>query len=114
MDFEEEGKGFIMGDSTEMTIEFLRARLLSERSISRTARQRADQLAKRVGFNYSQHFSSYLLFIYLFIYLLKEKKIVLFQDAFSLTDLVNVFFFFWVGYGVRGTAESCDHPEEKS
>ncbi|KAH7680602.1 hypothetical protein IHE45_05G003500 [Dioscorea alata] len=37
-----------MGDSTEMTIEFLRARLLSERSISRTARQRADQLAKRV------------------------------------------------------------------
>ncbi|KAM0939676.1 hypothetical protein DsansV1_C19g0155971 [Dioscorea sansibarensis] len=37
-----------MGDSTEMTIEFLRARLLSERSISRTARQRADQLAKKV------------------------------------------------------------------
>lgn len=37
-----------MGDSTTMTIEFLRARLLSERSVSRTARQRADQLAKRV------------------------------------------------------------------
>ncbi|ONK57170.1 uncharacterized protein A4U43_C10F17320 [Asparagus officinalis] len=37
-----------MGDSTEMTIEFLRARLLSERSVSRAARQRADQLAKRV------------------------------------------------------------------
>lgn len=31
-----------------MTIEFLRARLLSERSVSRTARQRADELARRV------------------------------------------------------------------
>lgn len=31
-----------------MTIEFLRARLLSERSVSRAARQRADQLASRV------------------------------------------------------------------
>eukprot|EP00262_Sarcandra_glabra_P013375 TRINITY_DN3691_c0_g3_i1.p1 TRINITY_DN3691_c0_g3~~TRINITY_DN3691_c0_g3_i1.p1 ORF type:complete len:661 (+),score=143.90 TRINITY_DN3691_c0_g3_i1:247-2229(+) len=37
-----------MEDSTLMTIEFLRARLLSERSVSRTARQRADQLAKKV------------------------------------------------------------------
>lgn len=37
-----------MGDSNAMTIEFLRARLLSERSISRSARQRADELAKRV------------------------------------------------------------------
>ncbi|KAL6977170.1 hypothetical protein U1Q18_025964 [Sarracenia purpurea var. burkii] len=37
-----------MEDSTGMTIEFLRARLLSERSVSRTARQRADELAKRV------------------------------------------------------------------
>lgn len=37
-----------MGDSTKMTIEFLRARLLSERSVSRTAKQRAAQLAKRV------------------------------------------------------------------
>ncbi|KAL5974582.1 hypothetical protein ACLOJK_031252 [Asimina triloba] len=37
-----------MEDSTVMTVEFLRARLLSERSVSRTARQRADQLAKRV------------------------------------------------------------------
>ncbi|KAJ0973440.1 hypothetical protein J5N97_021399 [Dioscorea zingiberensis] len=37
-----------MGDSTAMTIEFLRARLLSERSVSRTSRQRADQLAQRV------------------------------------------------------------------
>uniref|UniRef100_A0A1D1YD50 Uncharacterized protein n=1 Tax=Anthurium amnicola TaxID=1678845 RepID=A0A1D1YD50_9ARAE len=37
-----------MGDSTAMTIEFLRARLLSERSVSRSARQRADHLAKRV------------------------------------------------------------------
>lgn len=31
-----------------MTVEFLRARLLSERSVSRAARQRADQLASRV------------------------------------------------------------------
>lgn len=38
-----------MEDSTGMTIEFLRARLLSERSVSRTARQRADELAKRVS-----------------------------------------------------------------
>ncbi|KAK7279546.1 hypothetical protein RJT34_24599 [Clitoria ternatea] len=37
-----------MEDSTAMTIEFLRARLLSERSISRSARQRADELAKKV------------------------------------------------------------------
>lgn len=37
-----------MGDSTAMTIEFLRARLLSERSISRAAKERADLLAKRV------------------------------------------------------------------
>ncbi|XP_007010395.2 PREDICTED: uncharacterized protein LOC18586779 isoform X1 [Theobroma cacao] len=35
-------------DST-MTIEFLRARLLSERSVSKSARQRADELAKRVA-----------------------------------------------------------------
>ncbi|KAL5569563.1 hypothetical protein UlMin_026138 [Ulmus minor] len=37
-----------MEGSTAMTIEFLRARLLSERSVSRSARQRADELAKRV------------------------------------------------------------------
>ncbi|WJX20206.1 hypothetical protein P8452_09789 [Trifolium repens] len=37
-----------MEDSTAMTIEFLRARLLSERSISRSARQRTDELEKRV------------------------------------------------------------------
>lgn len=37
-----------MEHSTAMTIEFLRARLLSERSVSRTARQRADELAQRV------------------------------------------------------------------
>lgn len=35
-------------DLTTMTIESLRARLLSERAISRTAKQRADELAKRV------------------------------------------------------------------
>lgn len=37
-----------MEDSSAMTIEFLRARLLSERSISRSARQRADELANKV------------------------------------------------------------------
>ncbi|THU56396.1 hypothetical protein C4D60_Mb11t16820 [Musa balbisiana] len=37
-----------MGDSTAMTIEFLRARLLSERTVSKAAKERADQLAKRV------------------------------------------------------------------
>jgi hypothetical protein len=31
-----------------MTIDFLRARLLSERSVSRAAKDRADQLANRV------------------------------------------------------------------
>ncbi|XP_022939056.1 uncharacterized protein LOC111445070 [Cucurbita moschata] len=36
-------------DTTAMTIEFLRARLLSERSVSKCARQRADELAKRVA-----------------------------------------------------------------
>ncbi|CAH9065736.1 unnamed protein product [Cuscuta europaea] len=39
----------VMEDSSSMTIEFLRARLLSERSISRAARQRADELTKRVA-----------------------------------------------------------------
>lgn len=42
-------KNSAMEDSKGMTIEFLRARLLSERSVSRTARQRADELAKRVS-----------------------------------------------------------------
>ncbi|KAI3837312.1 hypothetical protein MKW92_020557 [Papaver armeniacum] len=37
-----------MEDSTLTTIEFLRARLLSERSASKTAKQKADELAKRV------------------------------------------------------------------
>ncbi|KAK9075122.1 hypothetical protein SSX86_003441 [Deinandra increscens subsp. villosa] len=37
-----------MGDSNDKTIDFLRARLLAERSVSRTARQRANELAKRV------------------------------------------------------------------
>lgn len=41
----------VMGDSTAMTIEFLRARLLSERNVSKAAKERADQLAKRVGDN---------------------------------------------------------------
>jgi hypothetical protein len=34
--------------TTAMTIDFLRARLLSERSVSRAAKERADQLTKRV------------------------------------------------------------------
>lgn len=38
-----------MEESSAMTIEFLRARLLSERSVSKSARQRADELAKRVS-----------------------------------------------------------------
>lgn len=37
-----------MEDSTAMTIEFLRARLLSERSVSRSARQRVDELERMV------------------------------------------------------------------
>ncbi|GFS43028.1 hypothetical protein Acr_00g0083110 [Actinidia rufa] len=37
-----------MEDTSGMTIEFLRAGLLSERSVLRTASQRADELAKRV------------------------------------------------------------------
>ncbi|XP_039070903.1 uncharacterized protein LOC120217946 isoform X2 [Hibiscus syriacus] len=36
-------------EDSNMTIEFLRARLLSERSVSKTARQRADELARRVA-----------------------------------------------------------------
>lgn len=36
-------------DSAGMTIEFLRARLLSERAASRTARQQAQQIAKKVS-----------------------------------------------------------------
>ncbi|XP_055811410.1 uncharacterized protein LOC129881091 [Solanum dulcamara] len=35
-------------EDSSMTIEFLRARLLAERSVSQTARQRADELAERV------------------------------------------------------------------
>ncbi|KAL8233228.1 hypothetical protein R6Q57_003006 [Mikania cordata] len=38
-----------MEDSTDKTIDFLRARLLAERSVSRTARQRAYELEKRVA-----------------------------------------------------------------
>ncbi|KAK9126467.1 hypothetical protein Scep_015313 [Stephania cephalantha] len=38
-----------MEDPASKTIEFLRARLLSERSVSRVAKERADELAKRVA-----------------------------------------------------------------
>ncbi|PIA25230.1 hypothetical protein AQUCO_12200010v1 [Aquilegia coerulea] len=37
-----------MEDSTVMTIEFLRARLLAERSVSKSAKERADELSKKV------------------------------------------------------------------
>ncbi|RYR25813.1 hypothetical protein Ahy_B02g059805 isoform A [Arachis hypogaea] len=43
----EDWKTSNMEDSSAMTIEFLRARLLSERSISRSARQRAEELAEK-------------------------------------------------------------------
>ena len=58
-----------MGDSTAMTIEFLRARLLSERSLSRAAKERADQLAKRV-----RHLFYFLNFYFLW---LPKKKFLL-------------------------------------
>ncbi|KAL0322169.1 UNVERIFIED_CONTAM: hypothetical protein Scaly_2513300 [Sesamum calycinum] len=45
---QEQRKTSSMEESDSMTIEFLRARLLSERSVSKSARQRADDLAKRV------------------------------------------------------------------
>ncbi|KAJ8759194.1 hypothetical protein K2173_004201 [Erythroxylum novogranatense] len=38
-----------MEDNDAVTVEFLRARLLYERSVSKSARQRADELAKRVA-----------------------------------------------------------------
>ena len=38
-----------------MTIESLRARLLSERAMSKTSRQRADELAKRVSLHMLQN-----------------------------------------------------------
>ncbi|KAK4385534.1 hypothetical protein Sango_2677400 [Sesamum angolense] len=45
---QEQRKTSSVEESDSMTIEFLRARLLSERSVSKSARQRADDLAKRV------------------------------------------------------------------
>ncbi|KAI3762198.1 hypothetical protein L1987_52622 [Smallanthus sonchifolius] len=45
--YQKENK-IIMEDSTAKTIDFLRARLLAERSVSKTAKQRAYELAKRV------------------------------------------------------------------
>ena len=41
--------GMAADATTAMTIDFLRARLLSERSVSRAAKERADHLAKRVS-----------------------------------------------------------------
>lgn len=46
---QDQRKNSIMEDSGTTTIDYLRARLLSERSVSRSARQRADELAKRVA-----------------------------------------------------------------
>lgn len=40
-------------EDSSMTIEFLRARLLAERSVSQTARQRADELAERVSLKFN-------------------------------------------------------------
>ncbi|KAL1330353.1 hypothetical protein HN51_047588 [Arachis hypogaea] len=48
IDPQDQRKTSNMEDSSAMTIEFLRARLLSERSISRSARQRAEELAEKV------------------------------------------------------------------
>ncbi|XP_017247906.1 uncharacterized protein LOC108219127 [Daucus carota subsp. sativus] len=47
-DLDQRNASIDIEESTAMTIEFLRARLLSERSVSRSARQRADELARRV------------------------------------------------------------------
>lgn len=43
-----------------MTIDFLRARLLSERSVSRAAKERADHLARRVSARARAHFVGWL------------------------------------------------------
>ncbi|XP_020527365.1 uncharacterized protein LOC18441386 isoform X2 [Amborella trichopoda] len=45
----DQGTNPVMEDSTAMTIEFLRARLQSERSLSKSARDKAVELAKRVS-----------------------------------------------------------------
>lgn len=37
-----------MDENTAMNVEFLRARLLSERTVSKTAKQRAEMLSQRV------------------------------------------------------------------
>ncbi|KAM1018612.1 hypothetical protein ACFX2C_040218 [Malus domestica] len=47
-DSQDQRSNSVMEDSTAMTIEFLRARLLSERSVARSARQRVDELEKMV------------------------------------------------------------------
>ncbi|KAM7263085.1 hypothetical protein ACFE04_000768 [Oxalis oulophora] len=56
-----------MEDSNTMTVEFLRARLLAERSVSRTARQRSEELAKRV------YVSSSLIFKLLGVFVAVEE-----------------------------------------
>lgn len=43
------GSAMAADATTAMTIDFLRARLLSERSVSRAAKERADHLARRVS-----------------------------------------------------------------
>lgn len=73
-----------MGDSTAMTIEFLRARLLSERSLSRAAKERADQLAKRV----------WHLFYFLSFYFLLSR--LLFQMNWGVVGNI--------GHGIGGAA----------
>lgn len=75
-----------MEDTTAMTIEFLRARLLSERSVSKSARQRADELAKRV--------QCFLLFL-------------LVLCAIYLMCLIWKYILFTIGCRTRGAAKDC-------
>lgn len=69
-----------MDEKTAMNVEFLRARLLSERTVSKTARQRAEMLSQRVYcilffnlkdqiFIFSLNFSIIYKYIYIYIYL---------------------------------------------
>jgi hypothetical protein len=53
--------GMAADATTAMTIDFLRARLLSERSVSRAAKERADHLAKRVSARAFRWLPSFLL-----------------------------------------------------
>lgn len=58
----------ITSDSTAMTIEFLRARLFSERTVSKAANGRANQPAKRVSRNFCYIFSRLICFLCLVMF----------------------------------------------